>query len=330
MSHFTVLVIGNDAEEQLAPYQENNIGDCPEEYLEFQDCTDEINKQWEENIKTISEWYSDGTVYLNKEDYDKFKNDGRLTTKKPYSIHSLNQRVSVSCDSEEKLYGLAHSLQSPEEFTMFLIEGPKEIPIRDKYKDIQEFANDYHGYEKDEEDRYGYTTNPNSKWDWYQLGGRWTGFFKLKKGANGQVGEVGLMTESPEDGYVDCAFKKDIDFEGMKAENLVKYNGLYDKFEQEMANNPETAKNKAYWEYGIENKGDKDNWITETREEYVSRHYYPTTYALVKDSEWYAKGEMGWWGLSDDNNKDNWDKEFFELIDSVSDDTLLSVYDCHI
>lgn len=40
MSHFTVAVITEKGTEKevdklLAPYQENNMGDCPQEYLEF-------------------------------------------------------------------------------------------------------------------------------------------------------------------------------------------------------------------------------------------------------------------------------------------------------
>jgi hypothetical protein len=34
--------------------------------------------------------------------------------------------------------------------------------------------------------------NPNSKWDWYSLGGRWSGLIKLKEGANGVVGKPGV------------------------------------------------------------------------------------------------------------------------------------------
>jgi hypothetical protein len=34
--HFTVLVKGEDVEELLAPYQENNMGTCPEEFMEFE------------------------------------------------------------------------------------------------------------------------------------------------------------------------------------------------------------------------------------------------------------------------------------------------------
>ncbi len=37
MSHFTVLVIGDEVDEQLAQYQENNMADVPKEYLEFEE-----------------------------------------------------------------------------------------------------------------------------------------------------------------------------------------------------------------------------------------------------------------------------------------------------
>lgn len=46
MSHFTVGVFidpkrGKKLKELLAPYQENNMGDCPKEYLEFIECSAE-------------------------------------------------------------------------------------------------------------------------------------------------------------------------------------------------------------------------------------------------------------------------------------------------
>lgn len=53
--HFKCLVMTNEStidslEKTLAPYQENNMGDCPEEYLEFEDETDSI-KDIYKNIK---------------------------------------------------------------------------------------------------------------------------------------------------------------------------------------------------------------------------------------------------------------------------------------
>ncbi len=40
MSHFSVLVIGPDVDRQMAPYQENNMGDCPKQFLEFYEDED--------------------------------------------------------------------------------------------------------------------------------------------------------------------------------------------------------------------------------------------------------------------------------------------------
>lgn len=44
-----------------------------------------------------------------------------------------------------------------------------------------EFCKDW-GYEIDEDENLISTYNPESKWDWYEMGGRWSGFLKLKIG----------------------------------------------------------------------------------------------------------------------------------------------------
>ena len=54
MSHFTVLVPAQNEDElfdKLQPYQENNMGDCPKEYLEFVrvDKEDEEDYDYYEN-----------------------------------------------------------------------------------------------------------------------------------------------------------------------------------------------------------------------------------------------------------------------------------------
>lgn len=52
MSHFTVGVFidikkDKKLEDLLAPYQENNMGDCPKEYLEFNECDKEDIEEYE-------------------------------------------------------------------------------------------------------------------------------------------------------------------------------------------------------------------------------------------------------------------------------------------
>lgn len=51
----------------------------------------------------------------------------------------------------------------------------------------------------------------------------------------------------------------------------------------------------------------------------------------MKDGKWYEKGRMGWWGMvSGEKEQDVWNKQFTALIDGLSDDTILTVVDCHI
>lgn len=50
MSHFTVAVFSDGrkmVEELLAPYQENNMGVCPKEYLEFVSATEREREVYE-------------------------------------------------------------------------------------------------------------------------------------------------------------------------------------------------------------------------------------------------------------------------------------------
>lgn len=50
------------------------------------------------------------------------------------------------------------------------------------------------------------------------LGGRWSGFFKLKEGIDGETGNKGLMgsCSNDDEGYCDSALKGDIDIIGMR------------------------------------------------------------------------------------------------------------------
>ena len=78
MSHFTVLVPAESMEElkeRLAPYQENNMKDCPEEYLEFFDITDEVESYFKEYKEKYPEDYCTLEQYAKDDGYE-IKYDG--------------------------------------------------------------------------------------------------------------------------------------------------------------------------------------------------------------------------------------------------------------
>ena len=106
-----------------------------------------------------------------------------------------------------------------------------------------------------------YTTyNPDGRWDWYEVGGRWAGFFKIKKEISDvhELGTSGVFNNSPKFD-ADIAYKKDIDFIGMK---------------KELIKNAEME-----WDAGPTS-------IVETKEEYVARRSNMYTTAIIKDGDW--------------------------------------------
>lgn len=202
------------------------------------------------------------------------------------------------------------------------------------------------------------TYNPNSKWDWYSVGGRWTGFFKLKPGATGEVGDPGLMTDEAPEGFADIVRKKDIDIDFMKNEKEKSASEAYDKameilkdlpvhrsFEELYEENPETARDVYHSQPRLiawkndRNVNDYFGFFTSpddflvTKEQYVNTKKNSTIvpYAFVKDGVWYEKGKMGWFGMSDDKmTQDEWNEQFHTMFNELPDDTLLTLVDCHI
>ena len=72
---------------------------------------------------------------------------------------------------------------------------------------------------------------------------------------------------------------------------------------------------------------------TETREEFVERTVREALvpYAIVQDGQWFAKGEMGWFGIGhDEMNEDEWTTFASNKILEADPDDLLTVVDCHI
>lgn len=260
MSHFTVAVFHKDGEktvdELLAPYQENNMCDCPREYLEFNDVEEEYKEEYE----------------------SKYKN---------------------------------------------------------KYNTFEEFMEEHYGYDSRDEkmNRYGYWENPNAHWDWYEIGGRWSGLLKLKISAtSGSYGSRSWTNQNqiiPEN-RVDSAKIKDIDFSVDKKQyyKLIRFWEL--KVEGDAPKNEQEKKLLEYDFYKKEYYTDK----YKNKEEYAAIESSFSTYAVITpDGEWHSKGEMGWFGCGTETDAEakKWTKSFKEaFIDNADPELNLTIVDCHI
>lgn len=75
----------------------------------------------------------------------------------------------------------------------------------------------------------------------------------------------------------------------------------------------------------------KDGRCDQARVKDISNLSELDCFAVVKDGKWYERGKMGWWAVvTDDKIKEVWDAELKTLLEGLSPDTLLTMYDCHI
>lgn len=291
MSHFAVLVIGENPEEQLAPYHEFESTEIDDEYVQDVDITKEVQL-----------------------DIDR----GTL------------EKALIGYDLEN-----------------VTVEDENNIDKKDKHKYRYAVVRDGKLV------KAIHRTNPNYKWDWYQLGGRYEGF-TLKDGKK-----------------LPYALKQDIAFDAEK--NAIKlqstecYKQFHDLLSSAKIEYPKTWSEcrKEYEQIEEAREFYKNQLAVKiirkktqnvfgggplfiricplltcifdfykgSLEEFVKRQVDSccVTYAVIKDSKWYSKGDMGWFGISSNNVSDeDWNAQYWELVNSVPDTTLFSLYDCHI
>lgn len=152
------------------------------------------------------------------------------------------------------------------------------------------------------------TYNPDSKWDWWEVGGR---FNKML-----QVGKV----------LRDEARVKDIDF----SDDHESYKDALDFWNVVIDGKPKTP-GKNYFTLFAE-KYYKDYYgDRETYARYMSRF---RTYAVITpDGKWYAEGNMGWFGCSSATPEEfrKWCEHYKEIfLDNADPDWILTIVDCHI
>jgi hypothetical protein len=166
------------------------------------------------------------------------------------------------------------------------------------------------GYQTDDEGNLLSTYNPDSKWDWYQEGGRWSGMLRRKSdGAEVDEGRVGdLEFGLDEEEYKDALRFWDIVVDHKPHKPDEEYHTIY--------------KEEYYKEY----YGDRDTYAKHCAQ-------FSTFAVLTPDGVWHEKGEMGWFGCSSETPEEakDWEEHYKErFLDTADPDWILTIVDCHI
>lgn len=283
MSHFAVAVIMHDGaclDDLLAPYQENNMGDCPKKYLEFVNTEDEHREEYEtETIRKVKT--PDGRLLWPWD--EAFRVPGTIGT--GTSTHKVPEGAGY-----EKV----------------------DVKASELYPTFEIYMADYHGYDEGpdpETGKYGYWENPNKKWDWWQIGGRYSNWFKTKDGREVDDCQVKDLDISPDED----ARKKALRFWEIVVEDAELLPGEEKPF--------------SMWRpsYYLDQYGNK--------EQYAAEQAGTAPWAFITpDGVWHEKGTMGWFAANDatKDSRQTFAKEWEAAIAAAQPDDWVVLVDCHI
>ena len=176
----------------------------------------------------------------------------------------------------------------------------------------------------------GYWYNPDARWDWYCVGGRWRDQLKLLPGRTGKRGprDNPDKEHQPSPDRCDIARVRDCDF----SPNEKVYCMALRAWEIAVEGSPMAeAEKKNYMpmyksEYYLQQYG--------TREHYAKLMSDFSTYAFITaDGEWHETGRMLWWGLDDASkeSRDAYKEAFDEYLKTAKEqDLFITIVDCHI
>lgn len=188
-------------------------------------------------------------------------------------------------------------------------------------------------------------TNPKKKWDWWVVGGRYSGRFLLKDGR--EVDE--------------CTFGE-LDFKAMRANAELEASQHYhafhavvgdaprpESFEEVVKRHPDdvAAARKEYWAQpalarlqAASAAGDRrwlfmDDpeamWDPLAKQLDIARRRALSAFAIVKDGKWYERAHMGWFGFtSGEMPLEDWLRFVEQTLEALPPDTRLTMVDCHI
>ena len=309
--------------QKWAPYDEQTE---EAEYREFEDRTDEAKADYETDTMRVIR-YPDGTI---RSIYD------RIFTDKFY----IHEDVIYQYGAEKSI---ADKLQTEESKALELVN---DYPVKAWYASFEAYCEEHRGYIQDSEGLWGYTYNPNAKWDWWQIGGRFSRNFLVKEDLEDCIISYDRSSGEPDGApkgykYVDAARKKDICWDLMKQLTVEEVEKGYQKCVAAFASNDPTGFGPLtkIVEDGIASWGSMIYLKGETLDEFKARkgatdmdQYMISSFAAIdRNGDWLGSGDMGWFGISTNDKEERaWNDELQTLMNEAQDDDFLVVVDCHI
>jgi len=369
MSHFAVLLVlpsystDDLIANTLQPFHEYECTGVDDQYVVDVDVTEEVETTFASY--TYTRWV-DATGNRHDPYDDRFYRDVLPEDDLGRGPHGTGGNGKIGLSSRDWSDGKGY--RTKVHLTAVDV-GMTEIDVpAAEVKTIDDWAEGYGGWKRGANGRFIKHTNPNAQWDWFQVGGRYSGKLRTLSG-QGAKGRPGLMGSQEDANGVDIAQRSDLDFTSMKmARVLARREWLTDIMEKADLTAAELqdvliADPIAHeeWLKLLDPKprgAEYYSWIEKTFDTVTGRNLAKagravwdlpklgkylgidawaeaapafTTWAVVHEGQWIEKGSMGWWGISTgDVDQDEWETRVSELVETMPADHWLAVVDCHI
>ncbi len=164
------------------------------------------------------------------------------------------------------------------------------------------------GYITDEKGNIYTTYNPQAKWDWYEIGGRWNDYLRVN-GQHVNTARIAAIDFSiDEDAYRKSLRFWDVVISHQVTEPDENYSLIFGE--------------KYYLDY------------YEDRETFARRQAMFTTHTVITSNGiWHERDEVSWLGLSSEtpDKATDWDEHYFDRFIKNADPNLtMTLVDCHI
>lgn len=192
-----------------------------------------------------------------------------------------------------------------ERITNYLNKNPK---AKETYKNLsyQEAVKDFFGKEVDEEGNVLSTYNPNSKWDWWSIGGRF--------GQQKSLDDKSLYTHKV----------SNIDWITCNSETLKRFWEVVVEDKEPKTEEEKKTKNFYNKDYFLELYKDKETFIK------VNSYDLPMAF-IDLNGTWYEQGSIGWFGSTNATNETILDFfNYFKKYVEGNPNAYVTVVDCHI
>lgn len=349
MSHFVVVVLGDDPDELLAPYDENL------EVPEYEDscwCVNEIASRaaYEDNADALQE----------------IRDSEEIMRTELRMLSDEANRIPQVAEVGFVLVGIGKKF---DHYISVVGELPELLELRDREKELAQrwfashdrreaiikAATEAHPmHKKPDPDcqecggtgKVMTTSNPDGQWDWYQVGGRWTGWLEPEYEPHmdpRNTEQCMLCVGHPGKRY----FRKEVlvEPEGLDAVFAQEEDGVHTVMRPTIVSDPLAEEVPCN---GCDGTGIAQKWPTEwvshgdvqPIERYLellnTEGVDVIPYALVTpDGTWHARAKMGWFGvtLEEKASQDEWADQVREIVAHTAETfpgTKATVVDCHV